>query len=134
MKKIRKYIIVDDDHFSNVLCSMVIQNTLGDVETEIFTNPEEALRFIQDKYCKIQEPTILFLDINMPILTGWEFMSAYEKFSDGIKNQISIYIQSSSVDERDEEKASRNEYIKGYISKPLEGRTILSLASIKSIE
>jgi len=133
MKTIRKYIIVDDDHFSNVLCSMVIKNTLGNVDTEIFTNPEDALRFIQDKYCKSQEPTILFLDINMPTLTGWEFMEQYEKFPDGIKRQIGIYIQSSSVDERDEEKASRNKYIKGFISKPLEGKTILSLATINSI-
>jgi CheY-like chemotaxis protein len=133
MKKIRKYIIVDDDHFSNVLCSMVIQNTLGNVDTEIFTNPEEALKFIQDEYCKTLEPTILFLDINMPILTGWEFMLQYESFSDSIKEQIAIYIQSSSVDERDEEKASLNKSIKGFISKPLEGKTILSLASIKSV-
>jgi CheY-like chemotaxis protein len=129
MNTVRKYIIVDDDHFSSVLCSMVIKNTLGEVDTEIFIVPEEALAFIETTYCRPLEATILFLDINMPTLSGWEFMEQYERFNQQIKNQISIYIQSSSVDERDVHKASANKSIKGFISKPLDGKTILSLSS-----
>jgi two-component SAPR family response regulator len=130
MNIIKKYIIVDDDHFSNLICAMVIRNTLSETETEVFTNPEEALEFIQKKYIKIIGPTILFLDINMPILTGWDFMKRFEMFETAIKDQIFIYIQSSSVDERDVQKASNNKHIKGFILKPLEGKTILSLESI----
>jgi len=57
-------------------------------------------------------------------------MEQYEKFSEEVKNQISIYILSSSVDPRDKDKAEANKYIKGFISKPLEEETVLSIAEI----
>ncbi len=130
MKKIRKYIIVDDDPFNNVLGCIALKNALGLVDTKTFTQPEEGLAFVKAEYPKIQEPTILFLDINMPTLTGWEFMEQFEKLDKVIKENISVYILSSSVDQRDKDKAKANPSIKGFISKPLESETILELAGI----
>jgi two-component SAPR family response regulator len=127
MNTVRRYIIVDDDDFSNVLCAMMLKSTLRETEIQVFTNPAKALEFIQHTYNRKIEPTILLLDINMPILTGWDFMTQYERFDSEIKDQIVIYIHSSSVDERDMIKASNNVYIKGFILKPLEGKTILSM-------
>ena len=130
MSTIRKYILVDDDPFNNIISSEEIESTLGQVDIATFEMPEDGLAFIQHEYIKSLMPTILFLDINMPTLTGWEFMEQYNKFSDKVKNQISIYILSSSVDPLDKYKAESNENIKGFISKPLESETILSLAGI----
>ena len=130
MSTIRKYILVDDDPFNNIISSMEIESALGEVDIKTFEVPEEGLAFIQNEYIKNLLPTILFLDINMPTLTGWEFMEQYEKFSEEVKKQISIYILSSSVDPRDKDKAKANKYIKGFISKPLESETILSLAGV----
>lgn len=128
MSRIRKYIIVDDDPFNNMLCRMQLEITLGDVDITTFEIPEEALAFIQEEYSNDIMPTILFLDINMPTITGWEFMEEYEKFSDEVKKQISIYILSSSVDSRDKDKADDNKFIKGFMSKPLQNEQILSIA------
>ncbi len=130
MNGIRKYIIIDDDRINNLVCNLVLKRTLGAVETTIFTVPEEGLAFIQNEYSKNLKPTILFLDINMPTLTSWEFMEQFEKFSEEVKNQIRIYILSSSVDQRDKDKAKANKYIKGFISKPLVREVILSIAGI----
>jgi hypothetical protein len=55
-------------------------------------------------------------------------MEEYEKFNDAIKNQISVYIVSSSVDYRDKDKAQANKNIKGFISKPVEQEAILLVA------
>ena len=121
-----KYIIVDDDPFNNTIYSMVIKNALGEADIKTFTIPEEGLAFIQEKYVKSH--TIVFLDINMPTLTGWEFLEQYEKFSDEVKMQINIYILSSSVDQRDVNKANENKYVKGFISKPLDFETVISIA------
>jgi response regulator RpfG family c-di-GMP phosphodiesterase len=121
-----KYIIVDDDPFNNKIYSMVIKKALGEVDIKTFTMPEEGLEFIENKYVK--SPTILFLDINMPTLTGWEFLEQYEKFSEEVKMQINIYILSSSVDRRDMNKANANKYVKGFISKPLDFETIVSIS------
>ena len=110
-----KYVAVDDDSFNNMLCSMIIEDTLGEVDITTFTKPEEGLAFIEN----VKSPTILFLDINMPTLTGWEFLEQYEKFSEKVKMYVSIYILSSSLYQRDKDRANQNKHVKGFISKPL---------------
>jgi response regulator RpfG family c-di-GMP phosphodiesterase len=120
-----KYIIMDDDPFNNTICAMILEDALGEVEIKEFTKPEKGLLFIQEN---VKSPTILFLDINMPTLTGWEFLEQYEKFSEEVKMHISIYILSSSLDWRDKDKAKANKYVKGFISKPLEFETVISIA------
>lgn len=114
-----KYIFVDDDEFSNWIYSIVVKEVAGETDITAFTVPGEALEFIQTQYESIEGPTILFLDINMPVINGWEFLAHYAQFSETVKSQINIYILSSSVDDRDRNLAAGNKNIKGFISKPL---------------
>lgn len=130
MKTVKKYIIIDDDPFNNTLGTIVLKKALGEVNTITFTEPEKGLDYIQTEYNANSETTILFLDINMPVLTGWEFMKYYEKFPEEVKAHIIIYILSSSVDYRDKENADTNPYIKGFISKPLNKETIIALSQV----
>ena len=123
-----KYIIVDDDPFNNMICYMTLKKTLGEVDTKIFTLPEEGLLFIQNNFDANSEHTVLFLDLNMPTLTGWDFLEEYEKFSENIKGPISIYLLSSSIDRRDWDKAKENKYVKGFLVKPMYRETIISIA------
>jgi CheY-like chemotaxis protein len=123
-----KYIIVDDDPFNNIICRMIIRRTLGEVDTETFTIPEEGLAFIKQKYTTCSSHTILFLDINMPSLTGWQFLERYEKFSDKVKMQINVYLHSSSVNPHDRDKAKANKNVIGFILKPLSSEAILSIS------
>jgi len=125
MNKNLKFIMVDDDEFNNLIYSMVIEDALGNVDTQSFTEPEEGLAYVQN----VQDPTILFLDINMPTLTGWEFLEQYEKFSEEVKSQIKIFILSSSVDFRDKDRAAANKYVRGFLSKPLESETVISIVN-----
>ena len=129
MSTIRKYILIDDDELNNLLCSMAIEEALGEaIDIKLFTVPEKGLEFIQNEYVNTLEPTILFLDINMPSMTGWEFMEEYENLSELVKSQICVYILSSSVDHRDIDMAEANKNVKGFLSKPLEQDTILNVA------
>jgi len=123
-----KYILVDDDEFNNVICRMIIEDTLGEVDITEFTEPEKGLLFIREN---TKNPTILFLDINMPVLTGWDFLEHFDKFSEAVKKQVAIYILSSSLDWRDRDKANANKYVKGFLSKPLEPETIVAIANDK---
>jgi CheY-like chemotaxis protein len=130
MSTIRKYILVDDDPFNNILNGIMIEDALGDVEINTFEVPEDALAFIHNEYRTSEIPAVLFLDLNMPSLTGWEFMEEFEKFGEKVKEQISIYILSSSIDPRDKAKAEANRCIKGFISKSLQREVILSIAGV----
>jgi CheY-like chemotaxis protein len=134
MIAIRTFIIVDDDTVNNTITRMMIKKILGDVETTIFTAPEQGLAFIQSEYSKIVKPTILLLDINMPTMTGWEFVEQFEKFSEVAKKQIAIYILSSSIDQRDKDQAEANHYVKGFMSKPLTREVINSVASDQNLK
>ena len=128
MSTIRKYIIIDDDPTNNLICNVMLEMVLGKVDIKTFESPEDGLAFIKNEYTKTIGQTILFLDINMPTLTGWEFMKEFERFDEQIKKQISVYILSSSVDSRDKDRAKAIKYVKGFISKPLEKEMILSIA------
>jgi len=128
MSTTRNYIIVDDDPINNIICKMQLEIALGAINIKTFELPEEGLEFIEKEFVKSPVPTILFLDINMPSISGWEFIDQYEKFIEDVKTQIAIYILSSSVDPRDKDKATANKYIKGFLSKPLDKAIILSIA------
>lgn len=106
---------------------MVIKSAVGVTDVHSFTEPEKGLVFIKNDSFNLSEPVILFLDINMPTLSGWEFMEQYEHLREEIKQNISVYIVSSSVDKDDKSKAEANPDIKGFLSKPLNREIILSI-------
>src|SRR6266702_4026755 len=115
MKHHLNYIIVDDDPINNMICNMTLRKALGAVEAKTFTEPEEGLEYIKNNFNINSDHTILFLDLNTPVLTGWQFLDEYENFSEEVKMQINIYLLSSSIDKRDWEKSKKNKYVKGFL-------------------
>ena len=122
------FIVVDDDSINNTICRKIIGRVIPEATVVAFTDPEEALAYVQTVYSKENAGTaILLLDINMPSLDGWEFLQAFEAFDADLKARFTIYMLSSSVDTRDTERASNNGNVRGYLQKPL------SLASVKIV-
>jgi CheY-like chemotaxis protein len=113
--------IIDDDPHNNMLCRFVIGTVTKEIEIMDFTIPREGFDYICSFYGNRQTdcPTILFLDINMPVMSGWDFLEKYAGLDEHIKSQITIYILSSSVDWSDKEKAEANPLVKDYVIKPL---------------
>ena len=129
MNTAMRFILVDDDNFNNILHDIMIKSTLGEnVAVETFTKPEKVLEFLQENAAEGVERTVLFLDIDMPKISGWDFLAMYEEFTDEVKMQVSIYVLSISLDHRDSNKAGGNKNVKGFISKPLTTEMILSIA------
>ncbi|HRE77360.1 MAG TPA: response regulator [Flavobacterium sp.] len=122
MTKIAKqFIIVDDDRFSNLLSKIVLGKLFEGVEIKDFLVPELALDYIKAefKYRETTEKTMLFLDINMPTLSGWEFLHSFNSLPDSIKKQFDIYMLSSSIDPADIERAKLNPLVTDFIEKPI---------------
>jgi CheY-like chemotaxis protein len=116
-----RFLIVDNDPINNSICKMVLKQSLGDVEVKDFIHPELALEYIEAEYeaKQFDDRTTLFLDINMPILTGWEFLMEFNLFGSQIKNQFDIYMLSSSVDPDDIQRAKSNPLVIDIAEKPL---------------
>ncbi|MCY2687542.1 response regulator [Salinimicrobium sp. TH3] len=117
---VQHYLVVDDDSTSNLLCKLIIQKFDAKAIVASYLRPEEALEYIIEKYSKTNKsiPTILFLDVNMPTMTGFEFLDRFLKFNTEIQQQFTVYILSSSMEDFSSE---RKKYpsIADFLSKPL---------------
>lgn len=121
MKTPRDFIVVDDDLINNLVCRIVIQSTIPDADIHAFNLPEAGFIYIEKEFApdEKEKPTVLFLDINMPRWTGWDFLENFEKLDEKIKKQIEIYMLSSSVDSDDIDRAKSNPNVVDYFIKPL---------------
>ncbi len=121
MKSAYPFILIDDDPVNNMICQMTIEMVQGKSNIVSFVNPETGFKFIQSEYSEAMhgEPTILLLDLNMPIMSGWEFLERFDNLPLEIKDMIKIYILSSSIDERDKDRSYANKNVHGFITKPL---------------
>ncbi|MBU0697063.1 MAG: response regulator [Bacteroidetes bacterium] len=86
----------------------------------IFSDGEEAINFMIDNVANATDlPDIIFLDINMPIMDGFQFMEEYARLKPRIGKRITIYMVTSSVDSEDIERAKSISEISDYIVKPI---------------
>lgn len=126
---VRRFILVDDDPLNNFLTKMILKKTFGEVYVHDFTVPEKGLEFLKfeaEKNVK-NKKTILFLDINMPTLSGWEFLEAFERLDASIKEHYTIYILSSSVNLSDIHLAKANHLVSDFIEKPLNKAKLMNI-------
>lgn len=75
-------------------------------------------------------PDVIFLDLNMPCYSGWDFLYDFERLYKQIKKPVDVYIISSSVDPSDRMLADKYAFVKSCISKPVKAETLLDLHSL----
>ncbi|MFA9212979.1 MAG: response regulator [Candidatus Methylacidiphilales bacterium] len=116
-----RFLLVDDDPLNNTLSRMYLARTFGNVEIKEFLIPEEALAHMDQDFTNNQSEGIvtLFLDINMPTLSGWEFLEKFNCFDESLKKQYHIYMLTSSIDPADIKRAKLNPLVLDFIEKPI---------------
>lgn len=106
-------LIIDDDKIVCYLHERLLKK-IGFLNVTFFTDSREALKYVTNS---INKKFILFLDLNMPFVGGWEFL---DRLSDGnFENKLTVYIVSSSIDERDHNKANNYNVVEAFLEKPL---------------
>ncbi|WP_288882580.1 response regulator [Pedobacter panaciterrae] len=112
-------LVIDDDDINIFIIKKVIEKTGYEVDMISKSNGQLAVDYLTSIANNVEIfPHIILVDINMPVLNGWEFLEVYEKLN--IQRQkVFLYMLSSSVYEYDIEKAKGFKSVDGFISKPL---------------
>ncbi|MEN8790527.1 MAG: response regulator [Flavobacteriaceae bacterium] len=120
MKAMGDVCIIDDDHIFIYGVKRLIRETAFCDELLVYHNGEDALEELKERLNnKLELPGIIFLDLNMPMMTGWEFLDEYLQIKTKDPSQTQVYIISSSVDPKDLLKIKEYEVIRNYILKPV---------------
>lgn len=122
MKQLSMVFLVEDDMITTFLIKTLMEKFSFADEIHGFHNGEDALNALLSGTV---DPDLLFLDLNMPIMDGWEFLSAINKHPKYAK--LPIYILTSSIDPTDKARSAEFQNVKGYLVKPLSLKDLQSI-------
>ena len=130
MKKLNCILLVEDNYATNVLHKRILENLDAADHIQIAENGEEAIEYLDNaindgEHCP--NPEMIFLDINMPRMNGWEFLEEYHKRNYSNDHRIIIIMLTTSPNPDDEARAKTNPDISGYLRKPLLPRALKEL-------
>jgi len=125
VKKIQTSCIIDDDPIFIYGTKRIMEEVDFCEDILVFNNGQDALDHFADLTNASKElPSIIFLDLNMPIMSGWEFLEQFTKIENNNEGNVIVYIISSSVDPRDLEKVGNYEIIHNYLLKPFSSKDL----------
>lgn len=116
---------IDDDPITLMLCKMVITKASFSNEIATAKNGEEALKYFNtlkqtnSNSNVIKHPQLIFLDLNMPVMGGWEFLDSFGTADYSDYNDTKVIILSSTIDPEDLEKSKKYPMVIDFLSKPI---------------
>ncbi len=116
-KKLNCILLVDDDKDCNFFHQRLLKKMDCAESIEIVTDGKMALEFLKSKR---NPPDIIFLDINMPKMNGWEFLAEYKKLPDEERAKIVVVMLTSSLNPDDRSKAEAFGMVNGFNAKYLD--------------
>jgi CheY-like chemotaxis protein len=127
-------LLIDDDEINNFISIKLIKKALLNTEIMACLNGKFAIEQLSDIQRKdpAKMPDYILLDINMPIMNGWEFLDEFKRLNIDPQGKSKIYIISSSVFSNDINKAKSYPLVKDFISKPLNVEKIKELFEVNA--
>lgn len=114
-----RFLLIDDDPINNMISSKLINKISPKADIIMFTEPVAGLQYIKSNSLQGNVNTVLFLDLNMPVLTGWDVLDELTDIQDMIQCFFKTYILSSSNAPVDQKRAKTYPIVCDFIVKPL---------------
>lgn len=118
MKKLGCIMLIDDSETDNFIHTRRLNKMEVADLVVVRKNGREGLSYLQE-LADCPRPDLLFLDINMPVMDGWEFLDEYEKLAEEYRARVTIVMLTSSVGDTDHSRAGTYRAINGNVAKPL---------------
>lgn len=117
MEPLSTVMVIDDTEIDRYIAERMMTRHTFATDIIKMGSGADALNYLQASGNKL--PQMIFLDINMPGMNGFEFLEQYESLSDDVKQQTVIIMLTSSINPEDIANASRSPYVKHFVNKPL---------------
>lgn len=120
MKTIELLALVDDDDTFVYITKKIIEKTNCVKEIKVFNNGLEAILYLKEnKNATYLVPDVIFLDLSMPIMDGWQFLDEFITIDTLNTRKIIIYVCSSSISPYDMTRAKKINVVSDFIIKPI---------------
>jgi CheY-like chemotaxis protein len=125
---LKRILLIDDDPITNMINTKIITKSFN-FHVSAFTSAREALDLIQMSINSFpdQLPGLIFLDINMPQMDGWEFLEEFQKLPEDFLKKCDVIMLSSSLDREDIQRSTTYSTVREFISKPLTADKVRNL-------
>ena len=124
MSKFRTCLLIDDNPIDNTINSYLIKKSDFASEILVIEEPLKALELIKNGQII---PDVIFLDVRMPLMDGFEFLEEYDKLNVD-KSRTEIIMLSSSIDPADINRATCNKYVSRWVTKSLSKKILTEIA------
>lgn len=132
-KDLDRILLIDDDMATNFIHRKIVENSSIQVDVKAITSAKEALDYLTCSGVYVNNDQVLnagiiFLDINMPGMNGWDFMEEYKNLDEKKRARIVVVMLTTSLNPDDQATAAKFKDIATYLSKPLNAAAVARIA------
>jgi len=132
-KKHNSVMLIDDNEIDNLINQKMIEASNISNHIYVHSGARSAIEFLKNieklspELCQEILPEVIFLDIDMPLMDGFQFLELFDKLHESTKQKCKVVMLTSSINPTDINKSKNYTYVKKYINKPLTQQNIMAL-------